>query len=144
MFYQYCKNYLRYTGVHFHISVPSSPVAVKADNVKATSMTISWQPPHNTSGIMIRGYQVSYTCTPLGKSECLHNVDGNTTSTELTSLEPHTEYTIFVRAKTVEFGMYSTPITVSTLDDGQLNFDQYMYLYKEPPLALLLTWFVWQ
>ena len=78
-------------------------------------MTISWKPPHNPNGI-IRGYQVSYT--PHGESECLHDV-GDTTSTELTSLKPHTEHTIRVRAKTVDFGDYSTPITVITLEDGK-------------------------
>ena len=80
-------------------------------------MTISWQPSHEPNGI-IRGYQVSYN--PHGESECLHDVDGDTTSTELTSLKPHTEYTIRVRAKTVDFGDYCTPITVSTLEyDGE-------------------------
>ena len=80
-------------------------------------MTISWRSPHDVNGI-IRGYQVSYT--PHGESECLHNVTGNTTSTELTGLRPHTEYTIRVRAKTVDYGEYSTPITAKTLDAGKL------------------------
>ena len=80
-------------------------------------MTISWQPPHDPNGI-IRGYQVSYT--PHCENECLQDVVGDTTSTELTSLKPYTEYTIRVRAKTVDFGEYSTPITVSTLEDGEL------------------------
>ena len=79
-------------------------------------MAISWQPPRGVNGI-IRGYQVSYT--PHGESECLHDVVGDTTSTELTSLKPHTEYTIRVRAKSVNFGDYSTPISVSTLEEGE-------------------------
>ena len=96
--------------------VPSHPIGVKADNIKATTTTVSWQPPHDTNGI-IRGYQVSYT--PHGESECLHDVAGNTTSTELTGLRPHTEYTIRVRAKTVDYGEYSTSITASTIEDGE-------------------------
>ena len=87
-----------------------------ADSIKTTSMTISWQPPHDVNGI-IRGYQVSYT--PHGGRAHLHDVVGDTTSTELTSLKPHTEYTIRVRAKTVDFGYYCTPITVSTLEEGE-------------------------
>ena len=97
--------------------VPSIPIGLKADNIKATSMTISWQPPHDVSSI-IRGYQVSYT--PHGESECLHDNARNTTNTELTGLRPHTEYTIRVRAKTVDYGEYSTPIKASTLEDGEL------------------------
>ena len=95
---------------------PSPPIGLKADRIKDTSMTISWQLPHDVNGI-IRGYQVSYT--PHDESECLHDVVGNTTNTELTSLNPHTEYTIRVRAKTVDFGDYSTSITVSTLEEGE-------------------------
>ena len=99
-----------------HHVVPSPPIGRKADNIKATSMTISWQPPHDANGI-IRGYQVSYA--PHGESEYFHDIAGNTTSTELTGLRPHTEYTIRVRAKTVDYGEYSTPITASTLEDGE-------------------------
>ena len=92
------------------------PMGLKADGMKTTSIAISWLPPHDVNGITT-GYQVSYI--PHGESECLHDVVGDTSSTELTSLKPHTEYTIRVRAKTVDFGDYSTPITVSTLEEGE-------------------------
>ena len=94
----------------------SSPLEVKILNIKSTSFSISWQPPNDPNGI-INGYQVSYT--PHGKEGCLHDVVGDTTSTELIYLKPHTEYTIRVRAKTVHFGYYSSPFTVSTLEDGE-------------------------
>ena len=84
--------------------------------MKSTSVTISWQPPHDRNGV-IRSYEVSYT--PHDESECLHNVVGDTTSTELTFLKPLTKYTIRVRAKTVDFGVYSTTITVTTHEDGE-------------------------
>ena len=95
-------------------SVPTSPLLVTADNIKSTSMTILWQPPHDPNGI-IRGYQVSYT--PHGESECHQDVVENTTSSELTNLKPHTKYSVCVRAKAVEFGDYSTLVIVSTHDD---------------------------
>ena len=79
-------------------------------------MTISWQPTHDIKDI-ISGYQVSYT--PCGKSGILHDVTGNTTSIELTALKPNTEYTIHVRAKTVDFGDYSASIKADTLEDGE-------------------------
>ena len=96
--------------------VSSPPLEVKILNITFTSMTISWQPPHDPNGI-IRGYQVSYTTH--GERKCLHDCVGDTTSTELTSLKPHTEYTIRVRAKTVKLGQYSTPITANTNEDGK-------------------------
>ena len=64
----------------------------------------------------ITEYQISYTIH--GGSELLYDVQ-DTTSAELTSLQPHTEYTIRVRAKMVDFGNYSTPITIHTLETGK-------------------------
>ena len=80
-------------------------------------MSVSWDRIDDPKAI-IKAYQVSYT--PHGESECLHDIAGNTTSTELTGLRPHTEYTIRVRAKTVDYGEYSIPITARTLEDGEL------------------------
>ena len=95
------------------------------DNIKDTSVVITWQPPHGVEGI-ISGYQVSYT--PHGEIEFFHDIAGNTTSTVLTGLRPHTEYTIRVRAKTVDYGEYSTPITARTLEDCEWNNVYSVYL----------------
>lgn len=94
---------------------------MKADHITATSMLISWLAPHWSNGT-IRGYQVCFT--PRGTNNRQFNVDvagEDNCSTELTSLSPHTEYTISVRAKAVDFGDYSIPITISTLHDGEFN-----------------------
>ena len=95
--------------------VPSAPYEVIVDNIRTTSMIVSWQTPHEANGIT--GYQVSYTSH--GESECILDVAVGITSTELTSLVPHTEYTIRVRAKTVAFGEYSIPTTAKTRVDGE-------------------------
>ena len=118
----YCQGInlrLRKNLIFFSHLVSSPPIGLKADSTKPTSITISWQPPHDVNGI-IRGYQVSYT--PHGETECLLDVVGDTTSIELTSLKPHTKYTICVRAKTVGFGDYCTPITVNTHEDSKIFF----------------------
>ena len=93
------------------------PILLKYD-VSSTSVTLSWQPPDDVKGF-ITEYQVSYTMRD--GSEQLHEVQ-NTTSTELTSLKSHTEYTIRVRAKVVEFGKYSTPITILTTGNVEIGF----------------------
>ena len=112
----YSKESIKTSIESFHLLIGLSlvstvPVAVVADNITATSMTVSWQPPHNANGI-IKSYQVSYT--PEDESECIQDIAGDITSTELTSLKPYTEYTICVRAKTQEFGEYSISITATT------------------------------
>ena len=59
-----------------------------------------------------------------GGSEQLHEVQ-NSTRTELTSLEPHTDYIIRVRAKMDEFGEYCTPIIIHTEEIGKMNEELY-------------------
>ena len=74
-------------------------VGLNVDGVTSTYVAISWQPPEGMK--FIRKYQVSYTTS--GGNEQLHEVQ-DTTSTELTSLKPDTEYITRVRAKVVNFG----------------------------------------
>ena len=96
-------------------AAPSAPIGLKADRICSTSVLLSWVAPQRLNGT-IRGYQVSFTTQ--GKPECLLDVE-ETTSTELTSLKPHTEYIIRVRAKTADYGDYSIPITLCTSGDGE-------------------------
>ena len=80
-------------------------------------MSISWDRVDDPNAI-IKAYQVGYT--QHGENECLQDVVENTTSTELTGLRSHTEYTIRVRAKAAEdFEEYSIPITTRTLENGE-------------------------
>ncbi|KAL5491840.1 hypothetical protein EMCRGX_G017205 [Ephydatia muelleri] len=97
--------------------IPSPPIGLKVDSVNSTSISISWQPPYDAKCI-IREYQVSYTIH--SGSEQLCEVQ-DTTSTDLISLEPHTEYTIRVRAKSVHLGDYCTPITIHTQETDNVS-----------------------
>ena len=99
---------------------PSAPIGLKADRITATSILISWLAPHRLNGT-IRGYQVCFTPRGTNNRQCNVDVAGEDNSIELTSLRPHTEYTISVRAKAVDFGDYSIPITISTLHEGEFN-----------------------
>lgn len=102
---------------HDSSAAPSAPIELKADRIRTTSVLLSWVAPQQLNGT-ITGYQVGLT--PRGGDERLLDVE-ETTSTELTPLKLHTEYTIRVRAKTADYGEYSVPITVRTLDDGKWN-----------------------
>eukprot|EP00731_Ephydatia_muelleri_P029842 Em0021g365a len=92
---------------------PSLPLNVMAYNISSTSIMVTWQPPLTPNGI-IRGYQVNYFV--LG--ERIETVDtNNTLSTLLTGLSSYVNYTIFVRARTVNLGMNSTFVMASTNED---------------------------
>ena len=111
-------NYLYISGQTIYslpFPVIPSPIELRVVGTSSTTVAISWQPPYNADGV-IKEYQVSYTAH--GGSEHLHDVQ-DTTSTELTSLEPHTEYTVRVRAKMRNFGDYCTPITIQTPKTGK-------------------------
>ena len=107
------------------LAIPASPIELKVDGASSTSLAISWQPPYDADGV-IREYQVSYTAN--GGSEQFREVQ-DTTSTELTSLEPHTQYTIRVRAKMGNFGDFSSPITIQTPTTGKM--EKHYVHYKE-------------
>ena len=108
--------------LHFSfLVILSPPIGLKVDSVNSTSVSISWQPPFDAQ-CSIREYQVS--CTMHDGNEHLHAVQ-NTTITELTSLEPNTEYTIRVRAKMEDFGDYCNPITIHTRETGKMEMEMY-------------------
>ena len=75
---------------------------------------VTWQPPLTPNG-MIRGYQVNYFV--LGGR--IETVDTDTLSTLLTGLSSYVNYTIFVRARTVNLGTNSTFVMASTNEDGK-------------------------
>ena len=102
--------------VSLFVAIPSPPIGLNAENVTCTSASILWQQPHDAQGF-ITHYQISFT-KPDGSEQ--HHQVKNTTSTVLASLEPHTKYTIRVRAKLVQFGDYSTFITISTLGKKEI------------------------
>ena len=90
-----------------------------AYNTSSTSIMVTWQSPLTPNG-MIRGYQVNYFVT--GGNGATSVVDTNVTdSTVLTGLSIYTNYTIFVRAKTVTLGDNSISVMVSTNEDGKYS-----------------------
>ncbi|KAL5477471.1 hypothetical protein EMCRGX_G024272 [Ephydatia muelleri] len=89
------------------VTALSPPKNVKIQEVTSTSAKIIWEPQDSNGGILM-GYEVSYT--PNGGHLNAVNVQ-NATTWKLTDLNPCTEYSISVKAKTA-----AVPITVSTLE----------------------------
>ena len=121
--YSICMSiYMTYIIIYF--LAPTAPFGLEATHIGTTSVVISWHKPHGN----ITGYQVSFTLRDA--NACFFDVAGENTSTELASLQPQTEYTICVRARTEDFGNYSSQITIQTLslEDGEMSASMILFL----------------
>lgn len=101
-------------------AAPSSPprsVAISA--VTSTGFLVSWSAPptvdHNGN---IRSYLLNLTEENTGDSV---QFTSNTNSLRVESRHPYYNYTCVVAAVTVAAGPFSTPATVTTLEDGKTN-----------------------
>ncbi|XP_023290155.1 tyrosine-protein phosphatase 99A [Orussus abietinus] len=87
--------------------VPSRPLNLTAHGVTSSSIELSWQEPENVNGV-IEGYRVYYmhsnfTDVKTHKDDKAHrddNAKNQVVTFNLTSLEPFTEYIIWVKAFT--------------------------------------------
>ena len=96
-------------------SAPSPPVNIAVSLVNSTSLYITWGVPEFPRGV-IEFYQVEYSSVCSGTT--LINTTDNSTDTLLSGLNPFTEYTVNVRAFTVEFGNFSVERSRMTSEDG--------------------------
>ncbi len=88
-------------------------------NRTSASVTLSWYPPSpETHNGVIRSYLVNVTEEESGESFLLRP-----TQTEITvsQLHPYYNYSFEVSATTILAGPFSVPLTVETLEDGELN-----------------------
>ena len=95
-------------------SAPSPPTNLRTRDVTSTSITVTWEPPKYSNGMLL-GYEVCYTSN--GESPSVASVQN--TTVKLTDLKPWAMYCISVRAKTLAgFGEKSIPVMISTLESG--------------------------
>nr|XP_022322764.1 hemicentin-1-like [Crassostrea virginica] len=80
---------------------PSSPRNVRLSEVKPSSVTVTWEIPQTTNGI-IQKYQIWYQITHSNEQPEKILVQAPTTSYTVTGLLAYTEYQFNVRAATVE------------------------------------------
>lgn len=105
-------------------SVPTSaPVGLIIISQSSNSLTLSWMaPPLERQNGLITGYSINITNADTGASMLLSST-GN--SIAVGELSPYTSYLCSVAAQTmVGLGPYTTPITVTTNEDGK---SKYMY-----------------
>ncbi len=110
--------------------VPSgSPQTLTSGAVTATSLQVNWQPPSlsDQNGV-ITGYVINITSLNTGVSQQLTST---TTSLQVSSLTPFTNYVCIVAAMTaIGVGPFSTVVTVQTLEGGIYIIVMYGYCHK--------------
>ncbi|XP_061165065.1 cell adhesion molecule DSCAML1-like [Saccostrea echinata] len=97
---------------------PSSPRNVHISNVASSSITVSWEVPEKTNGI-IQKYQIWYQISQSNEGPEKIQVRAPTTSYTVTGLLAYTKYQFNVRAATVEndvdlWGNFSTMVVTRT------------------------------
>ena len=90
-------------------------------NVTSTSFILSWRSPltEDHNGI-IRQYLINITEE---NTDTLLQLTSTELSTVVNFLHPFYNYTCTIAAVTIEASAYSTPITVTTLEEGKFRND---------------------
>ena len=102
--------------------MPSEPVNLSYENVTASSITLSWEPPLEPNGVILQ-YRVTYVEAVTNRTVTIQNLDpailGNT-SLLIEDLMEYHYYEMRVAARTDKgFGNYSAPLTVLTDEHGK-------------------------
>ena len=102
--------------------MPSEPVNLSYENVTASSITLSWEPPLEPNGVILQ-YRVTYVEAVTNRTVTIQNLDpailGNT-SLLIEDLMEYHYYEMRVAASTDKgFGNYSAPLTVLTDEHGK-------------------------
>ncbi len=89
--------------------------------------TISWLPPpsEDHNGV-IQGYLIGLTEESTGRQFSLTSTNTNLTVESL--IRPYNNYSVSLSAVTLSSGPVSSPVMVTTLEDGELYFDQSIYM----------------
>ena len=107
-------------------TAPSPPVSITFLLVNSTSLYVTWEVPEFPQGV-IEFYQVEYSsiCSVTTRI----NTTDNSTFAMLSRLSPFTNYTVRVRAFTVEFGNFSTEQRKMTSEAGGWMMDMHMHAH---------------
>lgn len=109
-----------YTNYSLYIAPDAAPESVNGYAINATSILLGWEPPPNdTHNGIIRSYQIN--CTEINTGTLL-DISSLETEVIISDLHPAYMYSCRVSAVTVDTGVFSGNITITTKEAG-LNFD---------------------
>ena len=103
------------------IPAPSMPRFIVADAINSTTISVSWDAPEFSNGVL-RFYLLTYNGTSPGGMVTMDTVNttDNSTSVLIGSLRPFTEYSARVVAVTIAEGPPSDIAVVTTNETGTL------------------------
>ena len=111
------------------------PQNIKGYSTSAHSIMVSWDPvPESGRNGIVREYRVEYSTE--GNNSLLKGI--KVMREELLGLQPFSNYTIKVAAKTVAYGNYSEPIFVTSGELGKEYFVSFSIITIETILSLRL------
>ena len=113
-----------------------------ATAISSTSVSVMWTSPETSNGDL-EYYLISFYSTEQGRDDIQEqNTSVAVTSAILSGLRIFTNYTVFVRAFTVEFGPESEEITVMTQEDGKILKLMHSLIASMLLLACIICWSV--
>ena len=106
---------------HFlYFSISGQPAEFMGASNSSTSITFTWKPPRNISGI-ITNY--TFQCSTPGAGVIIHNlnflINSSLTTTTLSGFLPYTSYSCSIIAHTSAGGGPAATVSVTTLQDGE-------------------------
>ena len=106
--------------IQCHTAPTSAPVGLNIISQSSISLTLAWMaPPLERQNGLITGYSINVTNSDTGVSMLLSSTGNSIT---VGQLSPYTSYLCSVAAQTiVGQGPYTSPITVTTDEDGKKN-----------------------
>ena len=103
-------------------------MSITVFGVNSTSLYVTWEVPELPRGV-IEFYQVEYSS--ICSATTRMNTTANSTHTYLSGLSPFTEYTVHVRAFTVEFGNFSVERRRMTSEAGELKLNMNAHIHVQ-------------
>ena len=123
--------------------MPGEPRNITALATGPTSITVTWQTPAITNGVIVR-YELSVSSDPLsGSGQGEFNITDSKLEFTATMLSPFTNYTFEVAAVTGAGHGMSVTLTETTEEDGKSSYFNTsiaaILYYLLQPLQLLTT-----
>ncbi|XP_076463865.1 usherin-like [Babylonia areolata] len=131
---------IKYASVR---TLPAPPAGLEVPSVTRTgaySVALEWTPPLQPNGV-ISTYNVYYQLVGVeSAAEGIVTVDGNTTDTSVSGLQPHSQYQLWLEAVNTKGSAVSAKVPVSTEQASPSGLQPFSVEKIDSGKAVVLTW----